>query len=1381
MATDLLVRINATAAGYDAAMEKARLSTYKFDTALREANLAVAQLEAELATAGPKAAAAAAVMAKKQTEANIAAQTKVGKSLGLMGIAGAAAFAMIAKSAAEFDSKMATVQSLIRDVSAKDMEGLRKSAMSAGEGIAVSATGAADAEIELAKAGISVKDIMGGALRGSLVLAAAGQTDVATATQVAASAMTQFGLAGKDVPHIADLLAAGADKALGSVADLGYALSQAGTTAHQSGISIEETTGVLAEFAQAGLIGERGGTAFKTMLLKLENPSEKAALLMQQYHLKLYDAAGQMKTMPELAGAMVDSFGKLDPAARNAALGTIFGTRAIQGANIMMQAGERVTQDWIDKVNDQGFAAHQASSKLNSLTGDLDKFKAHLSNAMVDMGESAQGPLRELIQQLDHLVAGFNGLPKPIQSTVVAILGLTTATGLLGGAMLIGVAKIAKLRLAMASTEVEAVAMRTTMAATAASIGKSFAILGAAEFAVQMIDRLHEADASVNTLSKDLDTFAHGGALSPALANTNITDAVIFGGEDPDKVVGRTQDLVNLIGLAYDDAHNFAGKVSNLGFDTDAVKQINATDDALVKLSQTDPSAAEAAFMRLVHVGNLAGLSTQHAMEEFPKFLAIWTDGYKKMGRNTEVVTQNTRAMGGAIADAGATTASTVPQYESAAQITNDLADAIDHLVEQEHRQALAAIEQKRGQLALIAANQAAEAEARKGTKTLDENTKAGQANWSVLLDMSAAWDNQKASVKGSIPAYEAQRAEFIKVAEQMGANSTEAERLATKYLGIPTSVETKMVADDSDAIRKALNLPNIFNTALGKIDDEAVNIKLSAQAKKVENTLSRFAGSGFDVGGPVIGPGTSTSDSIVARLSTGEHVWTAAEVSRAGGHKVVMGLRRLAMLGELPRRGDISAFAGGGPVTISPDASTSGVAQATGVVDSMFEQIALMLGVALSQKFNKLLTQMSFGAGSPLGLAGSLTPAGIVRGQEFAQSQVGKPYVWGGVGPGGYDCSGFQSAVLNSAHNAYPYRRLGSTASMPWDGSAPGVGRYTIGWSTNVGGSGIGHTSGNIGGLNVESNGSDGVVTGSRALSPLSSMFYGLMHYDRGGILKPGLTLAYNGTGADEHVMRFAGGGPVSGPPGHPNQITPEQLAHAIAVAFGHFGFGPKASASTIKSELTTLVHALRDALGKDSPLVDHVKRLGDRLMVAAKAQDRATAVLDKLREKEAALAQSVAATFRNDPFGNGTEGLLTQLRADRNDARKMHQALRKAKKKGLDGGLFAALAASGDLETAQQLAQMSPAEIHKYEVLWHQRQKATHTLGQFAGHTMFGDAIKKQTHVLHHLDHQIAHLEHVIDHLGHHVEHGARKGTHDGARDGMREQGRRAVLGTR
>lgn len=44
--------------------------------------------------------------------------------------------------------------------------------------------------------------------------------------------------------------------------------------------------------------------------------------------------------------------------------------------------------------------------------------------------------------------------------------------------------------------------------------------------------------------------------------------------------------------------------------------------------------------------------------------------------------------------------------------------------------------------------------------------------------------------------------------------------------------------------------------------------------------------------GGPVMGPGSGTSDSVPTLLSSGEHVWTAKEVARAGGHHAIKQLR---------------------------------------------------------------------------------------------------------------------------------------------------------------------------------------------------------------------------------------------------------------------------------------------------------------------------------------------------------------------------------------------------------------------------------------------------------------------------------------------------------
>src|SRR5699024_5631348 len=57
----------------------------------------------------------------------------------------------------------------------------------------------------------------------------------------------------------------------------------------------------------------------------------------------------------------------------------------------------------------------------------------------------------------------------------------------------------------------------------------------------------------------------------------------------------------------------------------------------------------------------------------------------------------------------------------------------------------------------------------------------------------------------------------------------------------------------------------------------------------------------GFATGGRVSGPGTSTSDSVPARLSNNEHVLTAKDVKNMGGHSNVYAMRRAAASGWTP------------------------------------------------------------------------------------------------------------------------------------------------------------------------------------------------------------------------------------------------------------------------------------------------------------------------------------------------------------------------------------------------------------------------------------------------------------------------------------------------
>src|SRR5690606_33122309 len=273
-------------------------------------------------------------------------------------------------------------------------------------------------------------------------LAAAGELSVAAAAGTAATAMTQFRLGGEDVTHIADLLAAGAGKAQGDVSDMALALKQGGLVASQFGLSIEDTVGTLSAFASAGLIGSDAGTSFKTMLIALANPSKESAKLMKQLGITAYDAQGQFVGITNLAEQLQTKLGGLEEETRNQALAQIFGNDAIRAANVLYSQGSAGIQKWIDDVNDQGYAAETAATRLDNLKGDLEELSGALETALIGAGSDAQGPLRDMVQALTGIINAWTDLDQATKSNVVRIVatvgGLLVSVGVLGKMVVAG-------------------------------------------------------------------------------------------------------------------------------------------------------------------------------------------------------------------------------------------------------------------------------------------------------------------------------------------------------------------------------------------------------------------------------------------------------------------------------------------------------------------------------------------------------------------------------------------------------------------------------------------------------------------------------------------------------------------------------------------------------------------------------------------------------------------------------------------------------------------------------------------------------------------------------------------------------------------------------
>ncbi len=356
-----------------------------------------------------------------------------------------AAFVGVTKAAADFESQLSELNA-VSSATETQMKQLSDAALKAGADTTFSASEAAQAQTELAKAGLSVDQILGGALAGTLSLAAAGGLELADAATVSANALNAFNLSGDQTAHVADLLAAAANKSAADVSDIAPALQQSALAAAQMGLTLEETTGGLAAFAQAGLKGSDAGTSFKTFLQRLNPQTKEASDLMKSLNLSFFDSSGQFIGLAETAGQLQSALSSMTDEQRNATLQQLFGSDAIRAASVIYDEGATGIGKWIGAVNDAGFASEVATKKLDNLKGDLEALKGSIETVAIGAGTGASSGLRTLVQDLTgfvnqagpllmNIVTPFSSLISVLLPQLLPLLApLSTIIGAISGA-----------------------------------------------------------------------------------------------------------------------------------------------------------------------------------------------------------------------------------------------------------------------------------------------------------------------------------------------------------------------------------------------------------------------------------------------------------------------------------------------------------------------------------------------------------------------------------------------------------------------------------------------------------------------------------------------------------------------------------------------------------------------------------------------------------------------------------------------------------------------------------------------------------------------------------------------------------------------------------
>ncbi|EGQ0221019.1 phage tail tape measure protein [Listeria monocytogenes] len=391
------------------------------------------------------------------------------------------------KKAADFEQQMSNTLSVMSPGEVNEYkDALRELAIQQGADTKYSALEAAQAQEELLKAGLSVKDVINGGLSGALSLATAGELDLASAAEIAATVLNAFKDDNLSVADAANILAGAANASATGVEEMKMSLQQVSAVASGVGLSFDDTSTMLAVFAQNGLKGSDAGTSLKTMLQRL-HPTTKAAWqqfdalglsivdnetamkvlqengvkplsndtdkLMGQIqdlakslagpkasaskvnkefeeltvstgavHSAFYDTNGELKSAEEISGLLQSSLKDLNSEQRSAALGAMFGSDAVRAGNIAYREGA----DGIKKMRTEMgkvTADNVAKMKMDNLKGTIEEISGAIETFAISIGTSLTPVLRGLGKYIQKAADWFNGLNDSTK-TVISTAGV---------------------------------------------------------------------------------------------------------------------------------------------------------------------------------------------------------------------------------------------------------------------------------------------------------------------------------------------------------------------------------------------------------------------------------------------------------------------------------------------------------------------------------------------------------------------------------------------------------------------------------------------------------------------------------------------------------------------------------------------------------------------------------------------------------------------------------------------------------------------------------------------------------------------------------------------------------------------------------------------
>ena len=297
----------------------------------------------------------------------------------------------------------------------------------------------------LAQAGLKTKEALA-VLPTTLNLSLVAEVDTERSALFLAGLRSAFSLADNEVAQAADQTAKAAAESQTSIEQMMESMKQASSEANKFGVSVSDTSTVLALLARVNITGSAAGTAMKNLLTDLAGRTDRSRKALEALGISAYNSSGMVKPFSQIVGELQERFAGMTDQQKQGWMRSFLNERGMRAANVLLNTTneefERLRKN-IDRAGENmGYTNSQAQLLAKTTEGMFRGMKSSWESTFASNGVANEGQFQELISSMTSLAnssdlkSGLSLLTKGFLGVGQGLIGLAHAASVATPAIL---------------------------------------------------------------------------------------------------------------------------------------------------------------------------------------------------------------------------------------------------------------------------------------------------------------------------------------------------------------------------------------------------------------------------------------------------------------------------------------------------------------------------------------------------------------------------------------------------------------------------------------------------------------------------------------------------------------------------------------------------------------------------------------------------------------------------------------------------------------------------------------------------------------------------------------------------------------------------------